>query len=324
MQPYVIKQGDYLAALAATFGFDPDAVWNDPANADLQKLRKDPNILWPTDILYIPDQIDREPATQSLTPGTTNNFTSDPPTITLTVKFVGPDGSPYASKAYTVQELANLTGLQTDASGVATFQAPVTLKRATLSFTDAGQSCSIAIGGLDPVNTLSGIFQRLQNLGYIGADVVFDSSDLGVLRAGLSALKQAQAGDPPPSSAPASSPSPASAPASAPGPASSPPPSGAPPSAPASSPGAAPASAPASSPGAGPDSAPASSPGPDSAPPSSGGPDSAPVSGPAWSDVWSAAAGQSSPPDAPDDCGLADDGTIDDATGQLLIQAHGS
>jgi hypothetical protein len=320
VQPYVIKQGDYLAALAATFGFDADAVWNDPANADLQKLRKDPNILWPTDILYIPDQIDREPATQSLTPGTTNNFTSDPPTITLTVKFVGPDGSPYASKAYTVQELANLTGLQTDASGVATFQAPVTLKRATLSFTDAGQSCSIAIGGLDPVNTLSGIFQRLQNLGYIGADVVFDSSNLGVLRAGLSALKQAQAA--PPSSAPPSSPGPASAPASAPAPASSPPASAAPTSAPASSPGAGPASAPASSPA--PDSAPASSPAPDSAPPSSGGPDSAPVSGPAWSDVWSAEAGQSSPPDAPDDCGLADDGTLDDATGQLLVQAHGS
>jgi hypothetical protein len=50
VQPYVIRQGDYLALLAYKFGFDADAVWNDPKNADLRKIRSDPNMLWPTDV----------------------------------------------------------------------------------------------------------------------------------------------------------------------------------------------------------------------------------------------------------------------------------
>ncbi len=55
MQPYVIKQGDYLTALADRFDFDADSVWNDDANKDLRDLRDDPTILCAADVLYIPD-----------------------------------------------------------------------------------------------------------------------------------------------------------------------------------------------------------------------------------------------------------------------------
>ena len=50
---------------------------------------------------------------------------------------------------------------------MATFQAPVTLSVATLTFTDSNETWTLRIGSLDPINTLSGIFQRLQHLGYI-------------------------------------------------------------------------------------------------------------------------------------------------------------
>jgi len=65
MQPYIIKQGDYLALLAYTFGFDANIVWNDPTNADLQKLRPDPNILFPGDVLNIPDQVNKRRITRT-------------------------------------------------------------------------------------------------------------------------------------------------------------------------------------------------------------------------------------------------------------------
>jgi hypothetical protein len=39
MQPYVIKQGDHLAALAYKFGFDADTAWQDPSNAQLDQTR---------------------------------------------------------------------------------------------------------------------------------------------------------------------------------------------------------------------------------------------------------------------------------------------
>jgi hypothetical protein len=188
-------------------------------------------------MLYIPNP--QPPAMHSLTPGTTNVFVSDAPTMTLTHRFVGDDASTYASKAYVVQELDQLTGLTTDESGVLTFQAPVTLEAATVVFTDTGESWALCIGHLNPINTLSGIFQRLQNLGLIGGDLRFDPTDLNILRAGLWALKVSQS-DGGETSAPA------------------------------------PASAPGSGPGAAMDSAPPSAPSPDSTPASDAEPDSGP------------------------------------------------
>jgi hypothetical protein len=96
VQPYVIKQGDFLLLLAHKFGFDADTVWQDPSNADLSKLRSNPNVLAPGDVLYIPDQVNKKPALTNLTPGTANNFVSSAPTMTLAVKFVGDDPATFA------------------------------------------------------------------------------------------------------------------------------------------------------------------------------------------------------------------------------------
>jgi hypothetical protein len=307
VRPYVIRQGDHLAAIAYKFGFDADTVWNDPSNADLRKLRPDPNILWPTDVLYIPDPPAGGPPTTALTPGSTNVFVSTPATVTLTVAFMGDDPSTYASKAYTVQELDQLTGLATDGNGVATFPIPVNLKTATVSFSDSGDSYVLSIGAMDPIDTLSGIFSRLQNLGYIDDSAALDSSDLSGLRAGLRAFKASQASGGDSATGPVSVPSPPSAPASTPvtdtAPASSPEPE---PSAPASGPGDAFDSGPASPPS---QDSPPSTPSPNSAPPPS---EPAPASAPA------------SAPSATDNAGLADDGTLDADIKSLLLRVHGS
>lgn len=184
MQPYVIKAGDYLAALAYRFGFDADTVWQDPANDALRKLRPDPNILWPTDVLYIPDQLGKQPVMQSLVTGQTNSFVSDPPTESLTLRFLD---APLASQAYTIQELPDLTGLVTGSDGSTTVSIPVTLPTFTIVFTDSGTTFEVQVGGLDPIDTVSGIFQRLKNLGYLGADVSLDpyNVDLDTVRDGL-------------------------------------------------------------------------------------------------------------------------------------------
>jgi hypothetical protein len=208
VEPYVIRQNDYLLKMAHKFDFDADTVWNDPRNAALRQLRANPNILWPTDILYIPDQLDKQPMTHVLTPGTTNVFVSDPPTATVSVRFVGDDESTYASKAYTVQELDHLTGLATDEEGVATFPVPVTLGAATVVFAESSESYTLSLGALDPINTLSGLFQRLRNLGYVGGDAEFDATDLDTLRVGLLFLKALVPGTCPDSSAAASTPPP--------------------------------------------------------------------------------------------------------------------
>jgi len=308
MQPYIIRQGDYLAKLAYKFSFDAEAVWNDPKNAELQKLRPNPNILLAGDILYIPDPAPVQAGTKSLTSGTTNSFASNCPTVPVTICFL--DAS-LASHPYTVNELPQLTGLTTGTDGTASFEVPVTMQAVTLVFTSGGTTFNCQTGNLDPINTLSGICQRLQHLGYLSSTLDPTSVDPDSVRAGLLALKAAQPGDSaPPSSTPSSSPPsspdsllPASASsiasAAASGPTSSPaslPPTSSPP--PCTSPGSVPQTSP--------ESAPASS-----APPSSGGVDSAPPSS------------REPTGDPPDDSGLNDDGTLDDATAALLVHAHG-
>ncbi len=233
MQPYVIRQGDHVALLAYKFGFDANTVWNDPANASLRALRPDPNILWPTDILYIPDQ-NVPPVMKALAQGTTNTFVSDAPTVAVSITF---SDASFASQAYSVQELPALTGLTTDASGVMTFPVPVSLATATIVFTDVGATFAYNIGDLDPIDTLSGIFQRLQHLGFIDPDATVDASDLDPIRAALRAFNATgdgpAAADPSPAatSTPAStSPSEPSPPSDGGPPPSSPPASGPPPS----------------------------------------------------------------------------------------------
>lgn len=208
MRPRTIRDGDHLALLAYRLAFDADTVWNDAANADLRALRPDPNMLAPADVLHIPDPPASGPTTHEVPAGSTNEFVADVPTISVCVKFTGVDPTAYTSKAYTVAELDHLTGLTTTDDGVATFQAPATLPIATVVFTDSGEQRPVRIGGMDPVETLSGVIKRLRNLGYLGADLQVDADNLDVVRTALLSLQEAlqpPKDDPPPESKPPSS-----------------------------------------------------------------------------------------------------------------------
>jgi hypothetical protein len=162
VQPYVIKQGDYLAKVAHKLGFDADKAWQDDANSALRQARPNPNILWPTDVLYIPDPSD--PPTHAIQAGTTNDFVSRVPMATVTVRFSDPS---LASQAFTIPELPDLTLQPTGADGTASFEIPVTVGTFTIAFTASGATFQLSSGGLDPIDTLSGVIQRLQNLGYL-------------------------------------------------------------------------------------------------------------------------------------------------------------
>ena len=54
---HTVKQGEYLSLIAAQYGFTNwQTIWNLPQNADLQKQRQNPNVLFPGDQVYVPNR----------------------------------------------------------------------------------------------------------------------------------------------------------------------------------------------------------------------------------------------------------------------------
>jgi hypothetical protein len=181
MQPYVIKQGDYLASLADKFDFDADTVWNDPANAELRDLRKDPNMLCATDILQIPDQTNKEPKTFSLKMGQTNTFVSQSSMVTVNVRFTSClcltcDGQPLKGEPYEVEGAVVPPGSLTD-EGYFIATVPTTTTELTVTLTNRNEVYKIKIGHLDPANTETGAWQRLAMLGFVDSPTLDDDSE---------------------------------------------------------------------------------------------------------------------------------------------------
>ena len=52
---YTVKEGDCLSSIAAEHGILPTTVWLDPSNQELRSKRKELHVLFPDDVLQIPD-----------------------------------------------------------------------------------------------------------------------------------------------------------------------------------------------------------------------------------------------------------------------------
>src|ERR1043165_791294 len=58
---HTVMQGEYLAKIARQYGFTKwQILWDAPENKDLKQKRKNPNVLFPGDEVFIPDKELRE------------------------------------------------------------------------------------------------------------------------------------------------------------------------------------------------------------------------------------------------------------------------
>ena len=190
VKPYVIRQGDYLKRIAHTLGFDADAAWSHPKNAEMADKRE-PNLLHPGDILYVPDP---NPKWETLNQGTTNTYAVTVPTTRVNLAFKDANG-PIANAAYVAEGLGDKQHGTTDGNGMLSLKVPVHVTECQVTFPDKNATYPVRVGHMDPIDEPSGVRKRLEHMGYVlrseGDPLPLTDDDIGARdRAGIIDFQQ--------------------------------------------------------------------------------------------------------------------------------------
>jgi len=162
MPDYKVKQGDCLASIAYRYGLFWEKVWNHPENLNLKEKRKDPNILYPGDIVFVPDKEEKQ---ESGATEQKHTFRRKGVPEKLRIKLMAGE-EPIANENYTLDVDGELKSGTTDGEGNLEESIPPNAKRAKLWFGEVEQAYEIDLGHLDPIAEITGVQARLNNLGF--------------------------------------------------------------------------------------------------------------------------------------------------------------
>lgn len=161
---HVVKPGECFSSIARKAGHFWERLWNHPDNAEVRQVRQDPHMLLPGDRVTVPE------IEQKHEPGETemrHRFVrrGEPGMLRLVVK----DGDePRANEPYVLTfEDREVSGV-TDAMGQLEQPIPPDARSATLIVgEDANaEEYELNLGHLHPLETVSGVQARLDNIGY--------------------------------------------------------------------------------------------------------------------------------------------------------------
>jgi len=161
-----VRQGDSIGSIAVRYGMDWRTIWNHPGNAVLRSERRSPNILFPGDVVEVPES---EAKRESGATGERHRFCLKGSPARLRVRFLE-NGRPRAFEPYHISVDGDISEGQTDGDGWINHAIPPDAKNAKLSFLD-GDEHEFALGHLDPVPEVSGIQGRLRGLGFYDGQV---------------------------------------------------------------------------------------------------------------------------------------------------------
>lgn len=155
-----VQKGECLASIAARYGHLWKHVWDHPENAPLRDKRKDPNVLHPGDVLFIPD---KEPKAAAAATNKRHEFKIHLEKSVLHLRLTG-SLEPLENEPYELQIGRSVMTGETDGDGKLEAEIPADLSEITLLLPRRMQSYTLALGHLDPPDTTSGAEARLQNL----------------------------------------------------------------------------------------------------------------------------------------------------------------
>jgi len=166
---YRIKQGDCISSLAKRFGFaDYKTIYDHPENARLKQQRYNPNVLFPGDAVFIPD-VERKKVDAAS--AQTHRFQLKNNKTLLRLVLQDSDETPLANLRYELTiDQQTFEGV-TSGEGKLEQKIPADAKQGSIVLYEGGvggsalSTFSLNIGDLDPVEELTGVQSRLNNLG---------------------------------------------------------------------------------------------------------------------------------------------------------------
>lgn len=160
MCDYTVKQGDCISSIATRHGLFWEKVWNHPNNTKLKEKRKNPNVLLPGDVIFIPDKEEKE---ESGTTEQKHSFRRKgvPAKLRLIVEH---DDIPISDTPFVLEVDGKLYQGKTDMKGFLEVSIDPAAKRGRLKVGDL--EMELQLGAMDPLDENIGVQERLQNLGF--------------------------------------------------------------------------------------------------------------------------------------------------------------
>ena|SRR5438105_7881683 len=158
---YIVHPGDCLSKIAASFGFDWQTLWNLPENSKLKQQRKDPNVLFPGDRVFVPElrQKHHDAATDKR-----HTYCLKGTPAKLRLRFLD-DGDPRESERYVLIIDGDVRQGILDSNGQLEEHIPPTADSVRIIIGE-DDPITLKLGTVDPVNKVSGVQGRLSNLGF--------------------------------------------------------------------------------------------------------------------------------------------------------------
>jgi hypothetical protein len=175
-QNYNVQQGDHIFSIAAKFGFrDYRIIWDDPKNAALKQKRVNPHVLFPGDVVFIPDKKEK---TESIATTKVHRFKLNEEPLKLRLVLRDFDNEPIPNMDCELEVEGQVTKLKTNAKGLIEKEIPATAQKGLLKVPELGLVLPVKIGHLDPNDEESGWKARLINLGYHPRGLADDDKEI--------------------------------------------------------------------------------------------------------------------------------------------------
>lgn len=171
-----VSQGETLISIAIRYGYRSwEKIWECPENAELRQQRGNPHVLWPGDLVFVPDPRER---VEKCVTGKVHRFVLRKPRAHFRV-LLDIEGTPFVGHRYRLAVAEETFEGLTGARGLVEHEIDPHATQATLTlWLDREQPSDehvhvwhLKLGYLDPPDKVSGAQAVLHNLGYYDGEI---------------------------------------------------------------------------------------------------------------------------------------------------------